>query len=217
MNFLAHLLLAGDDDGLRLGALLGDFTKGNRALARYPHDVQTGIALHRFIDTTIDEQDDVVALRRQIEKPFRRYAGIIIDLALDHELALRWDRYSDESLESFDAGVRELLARYNQLIPRKLRSFMAYADQRGLFANYRNQEEVLRSLRGVGRRFLRPNPLHRVDEIWTELKPAFGVCFEAAFPEIQSEVAGWLKRKSTTTGSWSEERSQGSEGRVESG
>lgn len=215
MNFLAHLHLAGDDDGLRLGALLGDFTKGNRALKRYPEHVQTGIALHRFIDSTTDDLPPVVRLRRSIEKPFRRYAGIIIDLAMDHELACRWERCSDVSLPAFDAGVRDLLARNEELVPRKLQAFMNYADRRGLFESYRDENEVLHSLRGVGRRFLRPNPLHRVDEIWVELKPAFAACFEETYPAIQSEVSGWLKRRSMTTGSWSELRSQGSEGRSE--
>ena len=215
MNFLAHLQLAGDDDGLRLGALLGDFIKGQRALRKYPQAVQDGIRLHRFIDIKTDEHEAVVDLRSQIRKPFRRYAGIIIDMALDHELARRWQMYSEISLESFDIGVRELLARNETLVPKRLNSFMDYADSRGLFAAYLDEEEVLRSLVGVGRRFLRPNPLHRVDEIWAEFKPAFSECFERAYPAIQLEVAAWLNSRSTTTGSWSEQRSQGSEGRDE--
>ncbi len=217
MNFLAHLQLAGDDDGLRLGALLGDFTKGRRALRRYPQPVRTGIELHRFIDSTTDELDAVGSLRESMDKPFRRYAGIIIDLAMDHQLALRWHRYSDESLEEFDVGVRDLLARNDALIPRRLRSFMEYTERHGLFAAYRDEKEVLLSLRGVGRRFLRPNPLHRVDEIWAELKPSFAACFETIYPQIQSAVAGWLNSRSTTTGSWSEDRNQGSEGRPDHG
>lgn len=201
MNFLAHLHLAGDDDGLRLGALLGDFTKGKLALRKYPEGVQTGIELHRFIDSTTDQVPAVADLRRRIDKPFRRYAGIIIDLALDHELALRWKRYCDQTLEAFDTGIRELLAETDVFIPRRMRSFMDYADRRGLFAAYRDENEVLHSLRGVGRRFPRPNPLHRVDEIWAELKPAFSDCFELTYPAIQSEVEAWLSRRSTTTGS----------------
>lgn len=201
MNFLAHLHLAGDDDALRLGAMLGDFTKGRRALRKYTEAVQTGIRLHRFIDSTTDDLDAVAGLRGRIGKPFRRYAGIIIDMAMDHELTLRWRHYSSQSLGEFDAGIRELLARHDDLLPRRLRSFMEYADRRGLFAAYRDEGEILHSLRGVGRRFLRPNPLHRVDEIWAEFKPAFGECFEAAYPKVQSEVAGWLNRRSTTRGS----------------
>lgn len=201
MNFLAHLQLAGDDEGLRLGALLGDFTKGPRALRKFPEPVRTGIKLHRHIDTTIDAHESVAALRQQIPKPFRRYAGIIIDLALDHELANRWSEYSEISLEAFDIEVREMLARNDALVPKKLVKFMQYADRRGLFAAYRNEEQILRSISGIGRRFLRPNPLHQVSEIWGDLKPAFAGCFDSAYPAIQSDVADWLSSRSTTTGS----------------
>ena len=201
MNFLAHLYLAGDDEGLRLGALLGDFTKGRRALRRYPEPVREGIMLHRFIDSTIDSYDAVAAMRHRIPKPYRRYAGIIIDLALDHELANRWDDYSTTSLEDFDISVRELLARNESLLPKKLVKFIQYADRRGLFAAYRKEEQILRSISGIGRRFLRPNPLHRVSEIWDDLKPGFTECFDNAFPAIQSDVSDWLNKRSTMTGS----------------
>lgn len=201
MNFLAHLQLAGDDDGLRLGALLGDFTRGRRALRKYPQSVQDGILLHRYIDSSIDKHEAVVTLRGLIRKPFRRYAGIIIDLGLDHELAMRWDQYSPMTLEEFDIEIRELIGRNEALIPKRLKSFMNYADRRGLFAAYRNDEQVLRSISGIGRRFLRPNPLHRTSEIWEELKPAFAVCFDLAYPAIQSGVAEWVNNRSTTTGS----------------
>lgn len=201
MNFLAHLYLAGDDDGLKLGALLGDFIKGQRALRKYPKPVRKGIELHRFIDSTIDRHDSVISLRQRIPKPYRRYAGIIIDLALDYELANRWGDYSDISLEEFDISVRELLAQNEAILPKKLVRFMQYADRRGLFAAYRNEDQIFRSIRGIGRRFLRPNPLHRVSEIWDDLKPDFARCFESSFPAIQSEVSGWLNERSTTTGS----------------
>ena len=201
MNFLAHLHLAGDDEGLRMGALLGDFTRGQRALRKYPQDMQRGIVMHRFVDSMTDDQQAVKALREKIRKPFRRFAGIIIDVAMDHELALRWDDYSDVTLEEFDRDVRVMLCRHRALVPSRLLSFMDYADRRGLFAAYRAEAEVLHSLKGLGRRFMRANPLHRVGEIWPELKPEFSRCFDSAYPEIQSEVADWLKRTSTITGS----------------
>ncbi len=64
MTFLAHLLLAGDDDGLRLGAMLGDFVRGRRALVSYPEDVRLGIKLHRHTDQFFDSLPDIVQLRK---------------------------------------------------------------------------------------------------------------------------------------------------------
>jgi acyl carrier protein phosphodiesterase len=201
MNYLAHLILAGDDEGLRLGALLGDFVRGRQALAEYPPQVAQGILLHRHIDAFTDAMPAVSALRAWFPAPFRRYGGIIIDLAFDHELARRWGEYSSQTLEAFDRDVRELLARHEGMVPDRLRGFMAYADRRGLFAAYRDPEEIIHSLRGIGRRLTRPNPLHRVASIWGDFEPRAEESFEGVFELVQSDVAAWLKSTSTTTGS----------------
>ena len=201
MNFLAHLLLAGDDEGLRLGAMLGDFVRGKQALAKFDAGVQRGIMLHRHIDAYTDSLTGVVELRSWFHPPFRRYGGIIIDLAFDYELANRWSAYSETSLVDFDRGVREMLARHDGQLPERLMGFMHYADRRGLFAAYREESEILHSLRGVGRRLSRPNPLHRVDEIWNDFESLVSACFKPVFAEIQSDVVEWLKSRSTITGS----------------
>ncbi|MDT8319719.1 MAG: ACP phosphodiesterase [Xanthomonadales bacterium] len=201
MNFLAHLYLAGDDDGLRLGALLGDFVRGKHALAGFTAEVHRGILLHRHIDRYIDVMPETTALRESLSPPFRRYGGIIIDLGYDHQLAKNWMQYSSVSLQSFDREIRDLLARYPDIVPQSLWRFMDYADRRGLFASYREAPEILHSLRGIGTRLSRPNPLHRVDEIWAVLEPRLACFFKQAFPQIQLEVAEWLKSKSTITGS----------------
>ncbi len=201
MNFLAHLLLAGDDDGLRLGAMLGDFVRGQRALDFYPGDVRLGIELHRHTDQFFDSLPEVANLRKYFPATFRRYSGIIIDLAWDHELARRWENYSSQSLEHFDQEISQLLARNDRLLSDPLRQFMSYAGRRGLFAAYREKAEIMYSLRGVGSRLSKPNPLHRIEEIWDELAPRFSASFECVFLQVQSDVSSWLKSRSTTTGS----------------
>lgn len=201
MNFLAHLLLAGPDEDLRLGALLGDFVRGRAALAAFSPRVQTGILLHRRIDVCMDSLTEIAALRAWFPPGFRRYGGIIIDLAFDHELALDWEHRGPQPLEAFDTGVRDMLSRRDSEVPAELRRFMAYADRRGLFAAYREKSEILHSLRGIGRRLSRPNPLHKVDEIWDSFEAQVRVCFAPVFGRIQLDVDDWLGSRSTTTGS----------------
>jgi len=201
MNFLAHLVLSGDDEDLRLGAMFGDFVRGSSGLDSFRPPVRTGIRLHRHIDAYTDSLPEIGALRTHFPGEFRRYAGIIIDLLLDHELASRWPERDLGSLEAFDAGVRLLLAGHRAEVPAGLRRFMQYADRRGLFAAYRHKSEILYSLGGIGRRLSRPNPLHRVDEIWSDVAPRVSACFEPVFTAVQSDTAAWLKSKSTTTGS----------------
>ena len=201
MNFLAHLCLANGDSGLMLGGLLGDFVRGRRALRTYSEPVRQGIVLHRYIDKCTDRSPVIKKLRPMFPREFRRYAGIVIDLAFDHELAINWWRYMPGSLERFDLEVRDLLRDNADLVPEKLTSFMHYADRHGLFSAYREEEVVLHALTGIGKRLSRQNPLHRVSEIWPELAPEFKLSFRQFFPQIQSEVLDWRQRMSTTTGS----------------
>jgi acyl carrier protein phosphodiesterase len=201
MNYLAHAFLPRQDDDLVLGGLLGDHVRGLRALLGYPFRIRQGIRLHRFIDRTTDAHPQMMELLPIFPKPFRRFAGIIVDLAFDHELAKNWERYSDQSLERFDAHLRSLLAMHERLVPPALARFMAYADDRGLFAAYREESEMLHSLAGVGRRMRRSNPLGDVATIWPEVKGACAETFETLFPVIQSEVDAWIARRSITTGS----------------
>ena len=201
MNFLAHLCLANGDPGLMMGGLIGDFVRGWRAVRAYPEPIRQGIVLHRYIDKCTDRSPVIKHLRPQFPREFRRYAGIIIDLAFDHELAVNWWRYMPGSVERFDVKVRDLFSAHEEWVPDKLTRFMRYADQYGLFSAYRQEAVVLKALAAIGTRLSRPNPLHRVDEIWPLLAPQFKPAFRQFFPQIQSEVLEWRKRNSTTTGS----------------
>lgn len=201
MNFLAHLCLANGDSNLMLGGLIGDFVRGRRALRVYPERVRQGIVLHRYIDKCTDRSPLVKNLRPLFPREFRRYAGIVIDLAFDHELANNWWRYMPGSLERFDLETRDLLRDNSEWVPEKLTLFMRYADRHGLFSAYREKDMILHALTGIGKRLSRPNPLHRVDEIWPDLAPEFKRAFRQFFPQIQSEVLEWRKRNSTMTGS----------------
>jgi acyl carrier protein phosphodiesterase len=163
--------------------------------------VRQGILLHRHIDAHTDGLPEIAALRAWFPAPFRRYAGIILDLAIDHELARRWSNHHAGQLAEFDDEVRQMLARHAGVVPDRLRRFMDYADRRGLFAAYRDEAEILHSLRGIGRRLARPNPLHQVGEIWPDLQPLLDANFSAIFRQAQSDVAAWLNSRSMITGS----------------
>ncbi|NND43886.1 MAG: DUF479 domain-containing protein [Xanthomonadales bacterium] len=201
MNFLAHLHLARGDDELMLGALLGDFVRGRRELWSWPAGIRNGIRLHRKIDRFTDHSRQVKSLRAEFGQPFRRYCGIIIDLAFDHELARNWHLYSTIPLVEFDRQVRAVLAPFEEQLPERLLRFMAYADRRGLFEAYRDEDEMLFSLAGIGTRLTRENPLHRAGEIWPDIRPAIRESCASFYPEAQSRVDALRKRRSTSTGS----------------
>ncbi|MET0226353.1 MAG: hypothetical protein ABW187_07940, partial [Dokdonella sp.] len=110
LNHLAHALLAAPDDDCMLGSLIADFLRGaiDPAMAR---GVRIGVALHRAVDVYTDAHPEVVAARARFEPPYRRYAGILLDMWFDHLLAREWERYGVGSLHAFSQRVQQLLSR----------------------------------------------------------------------------------------------------------
>ena len=53
--------------------------------------MRDGIDLHRAIDVFTDSHDEVLAARELLPAPFRRYAGILLDMWFDHCLARDFD------------------------------------------------------------------------------------------------------------------------------
>ena len=54
MNFLAHIYLSGEDEGLTIGNFIADSIKGKKYL-NFKKEIQKGILLHRSIDTFTDQ------------------------------------------------------------------------------------------------------------------------------------------------------------------
>lgn len=184
-----------------VGGMLGDFVRGTTARSGYPQAIQKGIELHRHIDTFTDSHPLVSDLRKSFPKGFRRYAGIIMDLAFDHMLALQWSSHYSQSLQRFDRNVRNMLTEYQGDLPAELWRFMDYAKRRGLFQSYEDFDEILVSLKGVGQRLRRPNPLHQAKTFLTQQLPDIAHTFDHFFPALQQEVVHWRNSMSTTTGS----------------
>ena len=53
MNYLAHIYLSGDNDLVTVGNFIADGIKG-KSYKKYPKEIQTGVLLHRNIDTFTD-------------------------------------------------------------------------------------------------------------------------------------------------------------------
>jgi len=185
MNLLAHALLASSDAELMLGSLIGDFVRG-RIDPALPPKVRAGIALHRAIDGYTDAHADVAAARTLFEPPFRRYAGILLDMWFDHLLARQWSRFGEDDLDAFSDRVRDLLAVNAALVPERMRGFVAYLDANGLPAAYRETAMIGQALRGISRRLTRANPLDEALPVLVALHAPLQRGFEAFFPDLRN-------------------------------
>ena len=180
MNYLAHAVLSGDDPAWILGGFLGDHVRGGR-WREYAPPVAAGILLHRRLDAWFDALPAVEALRPGFGSA-RRFAGILIDLGLDHVLARRWrvDGPVGTDLPGYAADCSALLFAHWELLPDSLRRFASYDRSTGQLAAYDRPEGIDRALRGIASRFRRPTPLL---EGWRVLAPQMER-IEALFDEV---------------------------------
>ena len=190
MNHLAHALLAGPDPQLRLGGLMGDFVRG-RVDPALACGIRQGIALHRAIDTYTDSHPEIAAVRGRFEPPFRRYAGILIDIWFDHILARDFGTWSAVPLPDFSDQVVALLRNHDADLPPSLRVFTRYLHARKLPAAYADREMIGEVLAGVGSRLKRANPLaHGLIEI-SRLDDELEDAFARFFPQLVAFARNW--------------------------
>ena len=123
MNYLAHLLLAGDDPQRQLGGFIADFVRGHVEILaqQYPSSVLQGIVEHRRIDSFSEGNPHFLTSRSRVSAQRRRVSGIIVDVAYDHFLSIHWDRFSSRPKSAFIQGVYRLLEENHELLPEKLR------------------------------------------------------------------------------------------------
>ena len=78
MNFLAHIYLSGNNDLVTIGNFIADGIRGKKYL-EFPNDIQTGILLHRQIDTFTDAHKTVREITKRLHKNYRHYSGVIVE------------------------------------------------------------------------------------------------------------------------------------------
>ncbi|WP_423824091.1 ACP phosphodiesterase [Salinisphaera sp. SPP-AMP-43] len=159
MNLLAHLWLADRSATSPAGQILGDIVKGRLAEneTRFSAAIDQGIRLHRRIDSHCDDHWIHRDLRRRFEPPLRRYAGIIVDIGLDHALARRWADFSEEPLSAFARRAGNLIeAEWPENAPDSAPDAVGLSR---LITGYAEPVGIERALRSVGHRLRRRNPL----------------------------------------------------------
>ena len=193
MNLLAHLHLSDDlPAGVAAGNLLADFLRRFGAEVPDP-DFAAGVRLHRAIDAFADADPAWRAVRAGFVPPWRRWGGVLLDVAGDFFLARDWPRYAAGPLRAHvDARLAEihryLHARAPLLAPlaERLRaeewltSSGSPAGLRRAFERIARRSPAAAILRGAEREIERRLP---------ELQDAFGDFYprlRARFPARQS-------------------------------
>ena len=191
MNFLAHALLAGDDDDDRIGGLMGDFVKGFLP-AGLPPALASGVALHRAIDSFADRHPAFIASRSRISATRRRVAGVLVDLFYDHLLARDWANYGAGSLDDYTAGIYAALQRYRGILPAPAEAVANRMQANDWLASYRDVAAVGRAIDLMAvHRLRQPNALVGGIEEFLADAPGFAADFSSFLPDAQAFAESW--------------------------
>ena len=193
MNHLAHALLAGDDEALRLGGMLGDFVRGPPDAILFPPRVIAGIRLHRAIDAYTDAHPEVLAAKLLLPPPYRRYAGILLDMWFDRCLARDFPQWSAQPLAEYSLALHALLWRQDALLPPALRRFRGYMEAHGLPAAYTDDAVFGDALGGIGQRLRRANPLASALPLLQQREAELQERFAAFFPQLREFARAWIE------------------------
>jgi acyl carrier protein phosphodiesterase len=191
MNFLAHALLAGDDDDDRIGGLLGDFVKGWLP-AGLPPALAAGVALHRAIDSFADRHPAFIASRSRVSAARRRVAGVLVDLFYDHLLARDWADYGTGSLDDYTAGLYAALPSYRGVLPAPAEAVAKRMQDHDWLGAYRDVAAVGRAIDLMAvHRLRRPNALTGGIEEFLADESGFAADFRIFMPDALAFAAGW--------------------------
>ncbi|GAA3525626.1 ACP phosphodiesterase [Zobellella aerophila] len=186
MNYLAHLHLAHISHTSLPGALLGEFARG-AIDPNLPAELQTGIRLHRQIDSFTDLHPRHLGAVRALPSPFRRFGGIIMDMMFDHFLARHWQQYHAWPLPDF-IGYSHSKLQPDGHWPDPLVTLVERIKQYQLLQQYATLPGITLALERMDSRFRRPTPLPRCGPLLVEHYDAMEQAFLAFYPDLISFV-----------------------------
>jgi acyl carrier protein phosphodiesterase len=198
MNYLVHFLLAGDDDELRLGSVLGDFVKGR--VERFEHEgvterVRTGIQLHRAIDAFSDRHPAVIRSKRILSPEYGRLSGVIVDVFYDHVLARRWAEHHPSPLPVYTQAVYRTLRGNLHRIPRTLHPLIDAMSRGDWLRGYADQRGIDRALQGMARRRPVAAGIGTAGRLLSDHVDRFSADFDEFLPDLRARCAEFLAER----------------------
>jgi len=195
MNYLVHFFLAGDDDELRLGNLLGDYVKGR--VERFEHPgltdrLRTGIQMHRTIDAFSDRHPAVHRSKRIFPAEYRRLSGVIVDVFYDHVLARRWTEHHPRPLDEYAQDVYLTLTSNLHRLPAPVHPLIMSMSRGDWLRGYASQGGIERTLRGLARRRPVAAQIATAGHLLADHFDRFSADFDEFLPELRARCAEFL-------------------------
>lgn len=187
MNFLSHLYLSGDSEGLIIGNFIADSVKGS-AFNLFSPEIKKGIVLHRKIDSFTDSHPIVEQSKQRLREKYKKYSSVIVDIYYDHYLASNWSYYSDVQLQKFIQEIYNIIKNNHAILPEKSVHFTKYMLQHNILFAYSKLEGIEQVLHGMARRASFESNMEYAIHDLKEHYSMFENEFKLFFPELQQFV-----------------------------
>jgi len=180
MNFLAHIYLSGNNKSVTIGNFIADGIRG-KDYEVYPKDIQTGILLHREIDTYTDAHKTVRLSTKRLHKNYGHYSGVIVDILYDHFLAKNWKNYSNIALAEYIDAFYDNLEDHFDILPQRIKQMMPYMIADNWLLSYATIEGISKVLEGMNHRTKNKSKMNlavnELQEFYNEFETEFTLFF----------------------------------------
>ena len=198
MNYLVHFLMAGDDDELRLGNLLGDFVKGR--VERFAHPgaterLRTGIQMHRTIDAFSDRHPAVHRSKRILTPDYGKLSGVIVDVFYDHVLARRWPEHHPRPLPVYTQEVYRTLRDNLDRMPAEVHPLINAMSRGDWLAGYASQRGIERALQGMAARWPVAAGIGTAGRLLSDHFDRFSADFDEFLPDLRARCREFLAER----------------------
>lgn len=152
MNFLAHIYLSGTNPRVQIGNFMGDGIRGKDYL-HFHRDIQTGVLLHRSIDSYTDFHPVFRKSKHRLVPKFNHLSGIMVDMFYDHFLAKDWPLYHHEELSVFTSRFYRNLENHKDELNIKTQNLLPHMVRQNWLERYENLTDLQQILQQMDHRF----------------------------------------------------------------
>lgn len=188
MNFLGHCLFSEATPAALAGSLWPDF-------GRRPDPAVASITFNAHFDRhqQIDKITDSIAvlepMRRALRPTFRKTTPVVLDMMIDHHIALNWSDYHASSLEDFSEQTYQLLNNFDEFpLTERLEKTLFWMSEHNWFVAYRSEEGIARAMEGMSRRIRFENPMVKYRFQAIEQTPKFASQMDEFIHQLSEQL-----------------------------
>ncbi len=152
MNFLGHAFYSHSDEAALCGNIMGDFVKGDIALSGLPLRIQEGVKRHRKIDRVCDSRESFTQMKKLFSPAIGHYKGVLVDIVLDHFLAIHFIKFSSLTLEAFASECYGKIESQSEYFTAEFKRVFHYMKRDNFFVQNLELENIAELLKSIERR-----------------------------------------------------------------